>query len=281
MHVRRALKSGAQLLAVTGLLCSMSLFSAQASSAPSLETIGSYIDGTIESQMVLEDIPAVTVSVVKDGQLLFSKGYGFADLEKRIPVNAEKSLFRIGSTSKLFTWTAVMQMVEAGKLDLDADVNSYLDFKIPATYAQPITLKHILAHTAGFEDGGLGYLIQYFPDHGPELAEAMEKYIPLRVNAPGEVTSYSNYATALAGLIVQNVSGKPFNQYVKEHIFDPLGMTYATFEEPLPQHLAEHMVKGYAREAGKFDEKPFEMINSFGPAGAVAASAEDMAKFMQ
>ena len=174
-----------------------------------------------------------------------------------------------------------MQMVEAGKLDLDADVNSYLDFKIPATYAQPITLKHILAHTAGFEDGGLGYLIQYFPDHGPELAEAMEKYIPLRVNAPGEVTSYSNYATALAGLIVQNVSGKPFNQYVKEHIFDPLGMTYATFEEPLPQHLAEHMVKGYAREAGKFDEKPYEMINSFGPAGAVAASAEDMAKFMQ
>ena len=281
MHVRRALKSGAQLLAAAGLLCSVSLFSAQASSAPSLETLGSYIDGTIESQMVLEDIPAVTVSVVKDGQLLFSKGYGFADLEKRIPVNAEKSLFRIGSTSKLFTWTAVMQMVEAGKLDLDADVNSYLDFKIPATYAQPITLKHILSHTAGFEDGGLGYLIQYFPDHGPELAEAMEQYIPLRVNAPGEVTSYSNYATALAGLIVQNVSGKPFNQYVKEHIFDPLGMTYATFEEPLPQHLAEHMVKGYAREAGKFDEKPYEMINSFGPAGAVAASAEDMAKFMQ
>src|SRR5690606_31313525 len=187
MHVRRALKSGAQLLAAAGLLCSVSLFSAQASSAPSLETLGSYIDGTIESQMVLEDIPAVTVSVVKDGQLLFSKGYGFADLEKRIPVNAEKSLFRIGSTSKLFTWTAVMTNVGAGILCQDADVINELDTKNPATYTQPITLTHSLSHTAGFVDGGLDCLISFFPDNGPEMVEAMEKSIHLRVNAPGEV----------------------------------------------------------------------------------------------
>ena len=242
--------------------------------------IESYVDGTIESQMVLEDIPAVTVSIVKGGKRIFSKGYGMADIDNQVEVNAESSLFRIGSTSKLFTWTAIMQLYEKGLVDLDADVNSYLDFKIPDTFEKPITLRHILTHTAGFEEGGLGYLIHYYPNKGPELATAMEQFMPKRLNPPGEVSSYSNYATALAGLIVQNVTGQPFNDYIDEHIFEPLNMTYTTFAEPLPKDMEKYRVKGYAREAGLFDEKPFEVINSFGPAGAVSSSANDMAKFM-
>lgn len=249
--------------------------------ADALPELGSYIDGVIEAQMALDDIQAVTVSVVKDGEVVFANGYGYQDISEGIKVDPETSLFRIGSTSKLFTWLAVMQQAERGNLDLDTDVNEYLDFEIPATFEEPITLRHILAHTAGFEDGGLGYLIHYYPNKGPELAVAMEKYIPQRVNPPGEVSSYSNYATALAGLIVQNVTGVPFNQYVEENFFEPLGMKYATFEEPLPAELEPYMTRGYKRELGVWEEQPFEMINAFAPAGAVSASAIAMAKFMQ
>lgn len=246
-----------------------------------LSDIGAYIDGTIEAQMALEDIQSATVSVVKNGKLVFASGYGMQDIEEGIPVDPETSLFRIGSTSKLFTWIAVMQLAEQGKLDLETDVNQYLDFEIPATYEKPITLNHILAHTAGFEDGGLGYLIHYYPTMGPDLAEAMQKFIPARVNPPGEVSSYSNYATALAGLIVQNVSGVSFNDYVAQNIFEPLGMKYASFDEPLPEELEPFMTRGYKREQGIWEKQPFEIINSFAPAGAVSASAVAMAKFMQ
>src|SRR5690554_4702283 len=178
MQVQHNSSGGAFITALCSLLLSTLLFSTQAISQDKFENIGTYIDGTIEAQMILEDTPAVTVSVIKDGELIFAKGYGYADIAAQKPVDAATSLFRIGSTSKLFTWTAVMQMYEQGKLDLDADVNQYLDFKIPDTYAEPITLRHILGHTAGFEDGALGYLIKYYPDKGPELAEAMEQFIP-------------------------------------------------------------------------------------------------------
>ena len=262
------------------VLFSIGSVGAAESTIETFDDIEAYVDGTIESQMVLKDMPAVTISVVKDGSLIFSKGYGMADTDKQIPVSAESSLFRIGSTSKLFTWTSIMQLYEQGKVDLDADVNTYIDFEIPATYEQPITLRHILTHTAGFEEGALGYLIRYYPKMGPKLEEAMKLYIPARLNPPGKVSSYSNYGTALAGLIVQNVTGQPFNQYVEEHIFQPLGMTKTTFEEPLPAKLKPLMVRGYARENGVFSEEPFEVLNSIGPAGAVSSNANDMSKFM-
>lgn len=247
-------------------------------SLPELET---FVDATIDAQMKAFDVPAITVSIVKDGEMIFAKGYGLANIEKQIPVTAEETLFRPGSTSKLFTWTAVMQQVEQGKVNLDADVNTYLNtFQIPATYDEPITLRHILAHTAGFEEGGLGYLIIYDPAKATSLREAMATHIPRRINPPGKYSSYSNYATALAGLIVENVSGIPFNDYIKQNILDPLGMTRSTFEEPLPDHLKEGMAVGYKRDTGAFKPEPFEIIKSFGPAGALSSTSTDMAKFM-
>src|SRR5215211_6421786 len=117
--------------------------------AQDLET---FLDGIVPLQLAREDIAGATVSVVKDGKLLFAKGYGYADYEKKRPVSAEETLFRPGSVSKLFTWTAVMQLFEQGKLDLARDVNDYLDYKIPDAFGRPITLKHILTHTPGFEE---------------------------------------------------------------------------------------------------------------------------------
>src|SRR5690606_36544910 len=154
-------------------------------------------------------------------------------------------------------------------------------FRIREAFDAPITLRHIMTHTAGFEDGGLGYLIIDDPGRIMPLREAMERYQPDRVNPPGKQTAYSNYATALAGLIIENVSGLPFADYVRQHIFDPLGMERSTFAEPLPEPLAAHMAKSYAVEAGRFVEKPFEIISNFAPAGAQSASATDMLRFAE
>ena len=162
----------------------------------------------------------------------------FEDVENLVPVDPAETLFRPGSISKLFTWVAVMQLVEQGKLDLDTDVNTYLEtFQIKDTFEEPITLRHIMTHTPGFEDGGIGYLIISDADRVLPLAESMKRYQPERVNPPGAQTAYSNYATAIAGLIVANASGLSFNNYIQKYIFDPLAMNNSTFEEPLPTVL--------------------------------------------
>ncbi|MGK2925866.1 MAG: serine hydrolase domain-containing protein, partial [Lysobacterales bacterium] len=244
--------------------------------------VGAYVDGIVGPLMANNNSPSGTVAITRNGRLIFAKGYGFQDIDQQIPVDPFTTLFRPGSVSKLFTWVAVMQLVEQGKLDLDADVNGYLDsFKIEDTFEQPITLRHILTHTSGFEDGALGYLIIDDPAEVVPLRDSMERYQPARVNPPGAQTAYSNYATALAGLIVSNVSGMPFNDYLQKNIFEPLGMHNATFEEPLPERLAGQMAVSYTVEAGTFAEKPFEIITGFGPAGAQSASATDMVRFAQ
>ncbi|RPH95459.1 MAG: class A beta-lactamase-related serine hydrolase [Lysobacterales bacterium] len=244
--------------------------------------VGAYIDGIVGALMANNNSPSGTVAITRNGRLIFAKGYGFQDVDQQIPVDPFKTLFRPGSVSKLFTWVSVMQLVEQGKLDLDVDVNTYLDsFQIRDTFEQPITLRHILTHTSGFEDGALGYLIIDDPAEVVPLEESMERYQPARVNPPGAQTAYSNYATALAGLIVSKVSGMPFNDYLQKNIFEPLGMENATFEEPLPERLAGQMAVSYTVEAGTFTEKPFEIITGFGPAGAQSASATDMVRFAQ
>ena len=116
------------------------------------EDVGAFLDGILPQQLAREDIAGAVVSVVKDGKVLFARGYGYADVEKKTPVSPDNTLFRPGSISKLFTWTAVMQLVEQGKLDLDRDVNDYIDYKIPATFPKPITLRNVMTHTPGFEE---------------------------------------------------------------------------------------------------------------------------------
>ena len=240
-----------------------------------------FLDGVIASQMRSHQIASVTLSVVKDGELFFAKGYGYADREARRPVDAERTLFRPGSISKLFTWTAVMQLVERGKIDLDADVNQYLsDFQIPDTFPEPITMNHLMTHTPGFEDGALGYLLIKSASDLVPLSESLAAHVPRRVRPPSTYSSYSNYGAALAGLIVANVSGMSFEEYVEKNILDPLGMSRSTFREPLPETLAPDMATSYRRENGAFEPGHFELISNFGPAGALSATATDMARFM-
>lgn len=237
-----------------------------------------FTDSLVPSLMRNHNSPSGAVVIVSEGRVVLAKGYGYQDIERQIPVDPYRTLFRPGSVAKLLTWIAVMQQVERGRLDLDEDVNLYLtDFKIRDTFEQPVTLRHIMTHTPGFEDGGMGYLIIDDPSRALPLKQAMAVYQPERVNPPGVQTAYSNYGAALAGLIVANVSGMSFSDYIQQNIFDPLGMKRSTFLEPLPQHLAEGMAQTYAAEGGRYVAKPFEVIISFSPAGGMSSTATDMA----
>ncbi len=227
------------------------------------------------------DVALTCAPHVKDGQIIFSKGYAYADIEERKPVLANETLFRVGSVSKLFTWTAAMQLAEEGRLDLDADVNTYLkDFQIPATYSEPITFKDLMAHTSGFEDLAIGgrLFVKNASDVMP-LGEYLEEKMPARVRPPGELTAYSNYGSALAAYIVEQVSGMPFDRYVEENILQPLGMNNTTFDQPLPAELALDMSDGYAYSNNAFKAEPFEYLQVW-PAGSMSSTSEDMAKFM-
>ncbi|MBN1372193.1 MAG: beta-lactamase family protein [Anaerolineaceae bacterium] len=237
-----------------------------------------YLDGVMTTSMAEHHVPGAVISVVKDGQVFFAKGYGYANLENKVPVDPAITLFRPGSVSKLFVWTAVMQMVEQGKLSLDADVNTYLDFEIPATYSEPITLKHLMTHTPGFEDKTQGLFI-FDPAGMTSLEIYLKENIPARVFAPGQIPAYSNYGSALAAYIVERISGMPFMEYVEQAIFNPLEMNHATFRQPLPAEMAGNMANGYSYSNGKYYQGEFEIITAY-PAGALSATGLDMANFM-
>ncbi|HEU5378672.1 MAG TPA: serine hydrolase, partial [Ktedonobacteraceae bacterium] len=238
-----------------------------------------FLDQVLGEQLATRHIPGATISVVKDGRLFFAKGYGFANLQHHTPVNAATTLFRIGSVSKLFVWTAVMQLVEQGKLDLHTDVNRYLKtFQIPATYPQPITLANLLTHTAGFEDSSLGYNART-PHELEPLGTWLATHIPARVHPPGQLASYSNYGADLAGYIVEQVSGLSFDQYIEEKIFTPLNMTHSTFRQPVPVHLQPSLSQGYVSTNGVNHVAPFEYLQD-APDGAMSSTATDMANFM-
>src|SRR5437667_5520610 len=235
-----------------------------------------FLDALITSQLRNRNIAGAVVSVVKDGQVLFQKGYGYADFEAKQPVLPDQTLFRPGSISKLFTATAVMQLVEQGKLDLDRDVSGYLDFAIPKTYPEPVTLRQLLTHTAGFEDTLKNLFVAHASDLKP-LRAYLVNQMPARIFPPGRVPSYSNYGFTLAGYIVERVSGEKFERYIDNHILKPLRMTNSTFDQPLPPELAAQMSKGYLNAAKK--PRDFEFVQA-APAGSLSTTAAEMTRFM-
>ena len=238
--------------------------------------LSAFLDGIIPQQIEKADIAGAVVTVVKDGNVLFEKGYGYSDAEKKIPVSPQDTLFRPGSISKTFTWTAVMQQVEQGKLNLDADVNQYLDYKIPPTFGKPTTLRDIMTHRSGLEETIKDLFVGEEKDLTP-MSKYLPSHLPKQIFAPGTIPAYSNYATTVAAYAVQRVSGQDFYDYVDEHFFKPVNMTRATFRQPLPESLKPFMSNGYDLGSGK--PKHFEWVE-VAPAGSLSASAESMAHWM-
>ena len=276
----------AVLILVTLLFSPATVFAVENPAPKQLttEVIAEFLDRVIGEQMEEMNIPNLTVSVVHEGEILLAKGYGDQDLSEKTPVDPETTMFRIGSTTKLFTWTAVMQLVEEGLLDLDRDVNEYLDFEIPnqlehgkKVEAGPITLRHLMSHTPGFED----YMTEVFTldkeEHLP-LHEEMKETRPARIFHPGEVRAYSNYGASLAGYIVERVSGMPYDQYISERIYEPLNMEYSTVKQPVEPQFEQHLARPYRWVNDEFQPAKFEYVSE--PAGSMSSSAVDMAKFM-
>jgi CubicO group peptidase (beta-lactamase class C family) len=240
------------------------------------EDVGTWLDGFLPYALHQGDIAGAVVIVVKDDKVLFEKGYGYADVATRRPVLPDTTLFRLASISKLFTWTAVMQLVEKRALDLDADINGYLDFQVPPDHGKPITLHELMTHTAGFEEHGKNLFVRSEAALIP-LGEYERKQLPARIFPPGQVAAYSNYGAGLAGYIVQRVSGELFEEYIERHVFAPLGMAHATFRQPLPAALTPDMSSSYALGSGPARSLELSIP---APAGALSASASDISRFM-
>jgi CubicO group peptidase (beta-lactamase class C family) len=243
------------------------------------DDLQAYIDGVMGSAIVDNQTVGATVAVVRDGRLAASRGYGMADVALEVPVRSDVSQFRIGSISKVLVWMGVLQQVEAGTLDLDADVNAYLkNFQMPSDFSEPITLRHLMTHTPGFEDSSVGLFVTG-PRQVGTLVETLAANVPRRVVPPGSLISYSNYGAALAAHVVSQVTGVSWDDYAQTHILDPLDMTGATTRQPVPKPLVETRAKGYIPSGGVVEEKGFLYV-PLAPAGAASATALDMAKLM-
>jgi CubicO group peptidase (beta-lactamase class C family) len=269
--------AGVLLIAMSALAVAAPSSAAHSLNQADLEA---FFEGIIPLQLERSDIAGATVLVMKDGETLLQKGYGFSDLKTKRAVDPVSTMFRLASISKLFTWTAVMQLAEQGKLDLDVGVDRYLDFPIRAFSgaAQPLTLRNLMTHTSGFEETARNVIVtddKYYLG----LREFLIQNQPHRLFAPGTIPAYSNYAVGLGSYIVQRVSGEPFEEYVAKHIFLPLGMTHSTFLQPPAAALKDLPSEGYPSSTR---EPPigFERFSPVG-AGGISSSAADMARFGQ
>ena len=263
-----------------------------AQSMPPVE-LEAFVDATVQLAMDDKHIAGATVAVVQDGRILLEKGYGFASFTPLRRVDPATALFRIGSISKTFTWIEVMRAVEAGKIDLDAPVNGYLppELRIPDEgFKEPIRVRDLMTHSAGFEDRVLGVLFASRPEDLLPLDDFLERYRPRRVREPGEVSSYSNYGAGLAGAIVEQANGAKWQDLIERDVLRPLGVTHITGREPYPARaglpeplsaaLADDLSKPFRWTGATYGERAFEYVTQIAPAGAMSASAHDMARYM-
>jgi CubicO group peptidase (beta-lactamase class C family) len=242
-----------------------------------------FADEYITRQLREHRIPGAAVALIATDGQVFAKGYGVAEVETGRPVDPERTVFAPASLSKLITATAVMQLVEKGRIDLNADVNDYLtEFTIDHTYSgRPITMAHLLTHTAGFAAGDYGTAAAS-PQEVHPLGAHLADHQPRRVRPPGLRAVYSNYGMGLAGYLVEVRSGLPFHRYVQENILRPLGMTNSTMAQPEPEPIGKALAPGYRLQNGKQIRATGAMYGHMPPHGAgFRSTATDMAKFMQ
>ena len=252
----------------------LSYWSASAQTFSDVETL---LDPIVAERMEKLHIPGAVVSIVKDGKIIFIKGYGVADVEKKNPVLPDKTIFRIGSITKVFTAIAVIQMADRGKISLSDDVNKYLKgVQVPATFSQPITFANLLTHTSGLDEISPGRHTSNKAEIVP--LDAFLKSRIVRQFPPGQIISYSTYNPALAALIVEQMTGTPFKTYLEKNIFAPLKMTRTSITA-VKKEYEQDLATGYEFNENKYQKLPFEWFNTY-PASDINSTATDMARFM-
>ncbi|MDP3174957.1 MAG: serine hydrolase domain-containing protein [Phenylobacterium sp.] len=252
-----------------------------------------FVDGLVRDAMAADHIAGVTVAVVQNGQVVMKKGYGFASLSPARRVDPDRTLFRLGSISKTFTWIALMKEVEAGRMRLEAPINLYLPERLQVRdqgFTQPVRVRHLMDHSAGFETRQLGHLMERRYERERPLQQYLRQERPRRARAPREASTYSNYGVALAGAAVSYVADKPFERLVEDEIFVPLGLSRTTFREarpvrqglpgPMSAAQAAGLSDGYRWVGGHFEARPFEYMGHIAPAGSASSTAGDMSRYM-
>jgi CubicO group peptidase (beta-lactamase class C family) len=252
-----------------------------------------WVDGWIDDAMDRAHVAGAAVSVVQGGQVVLKKGYGFADAQRRLQVDPDRTLFRVASISKTFTWILLMKEVEAGRIRLDRPINLYLPERVRVRadgQSRPVLVRNLLDHSGGFEDRALGQLFEDNPRRIRPLDLYLRQERPKRVREPGVLSSYSNYGAALAGEATSFVSGKTFERRVEEEITGPLGMAHTTFREPrperrglpapMPEALRADLARGYRWTPLGFEPRAYEYAGQIGPAGSASSTAGDMGRYM-
>lgn len=238
-----------------------------------------FFQGLVRSQMLAFHAPGAAVVMTRKGEMVFSRGWGWADPAGRTPFDPERSVCPAGSISKIFTDVALLQLHERGSLDLQADIRGYLgDFRLKTEYPQPITAANLMTHTSGFEMRVDGVMART-PGEVLPLERWVTENRRIQVRPPGVLTAYSNFDHTLAGLLVEKITGQAFADYAQENIFGPLGMASSSFRQPVPKNLAGRLVRGHKYEKGLLRPVPPSIFQIL-PAAGMSASPLDQARFM-
>ncbi|MCZ6693759.1 MAG: serine hydrolase [Bacteroidetes bacterium] len=244
-----------------------------------LQKAEAWIDSAFLAGMEEYRIPGTIITIVRGDSLFLNKGYGFADLENQIPIDPEKTGFRVASITKLLTASAIMQLHQKDEIQINDPVDQYLnDVDVNFNYHEPVTFHHLLTHTSGFDNSDIN-----------DAAKSIEKIIPLnsfinqymteQVFPPGLNYHYSNFGFTLAGLLVNQISGMEFHQYLADYIFKPLGMKNSSLSQPLPEDLRWQLSKSYDYKNGEYIPLSLDFSN-VSPADGLVTTGADMAKFM-
>jgi len=242
------------------------------------EEFQNFLDGILTENFLNANAPGAVVSVVKDGEIFFQKGYGYANLAEQVPVDGDRTLFRVASLSKLLTATATLQLYEQGLIDLDDDITQYLDFELENPFDQPVTFAQLMTHTGGVTKRRIGLAAPTAAEMTP-LDNYLRDHMPPIVYPPGKLYSYSSHAIALLGYLIERISGEDFNTYIQTHIFEPLDMDRSSFRQPPPEDLLNNLATGYQIKSGEFEPVPYLYLN-IAPAASLQTTATDMAHFM-
>ncbi len=236
-----------------------------------------FVDGFFEQSAIKESLAGAALVVVKDGKVLLKKGYGYSDVDKKVPVDPDRTVFRIASISKVITATAVMQLAEQGKLDLNQDIAAYTgDVQIPNVTGAPLTMKHLLTNSTGFDYGDTSEMSTNDLKREAPIKQYMLDNIPTVVRKPGDYYRYDNLGFTLQGYIVEQVTGQPFGEYVQKHIFEPLDMMNSSFR------LIPDITKGLAVPYNQLGEAmpDYATVPTELPGGGMLTTGSDMAQFM-
>jgi CubicO group peptidase (beta-lactamase class C family) len=266
---------------VGGVACAsiVGLPAAQTSGLTDPGEFEAFLDTYLAEQMKAHHIPGVVFTMVKDGHVFFSKGYGYADLEAQIPFDPEKTVLTTASLAKAFTAVGILQLYERGVIDLNADIRPYFaDFRLDPSFPEPLTFANLLTHTDGFQTRLIGVLGRS-EDDLPPLGELLETYMPIQIYPPGQYLTYSDFAANVAGYLTAKLSGTTFEQYMADNVFAPLGMVDSTLDVHLPEALRSRLAPGYEFQDGQYERMPFFHIR-YGPSGGLRTTAADVNRFM-